>query len=294
MASGSEGQHFAYTPGTPSTSPPGGGTTPLPGHAGSKPLHRGDAREQTGDHKSQQQANCKGEVNAGCTAAPKEDEKHSKLRSDTINRLKKEKNYPESIKGEDFKAWQEKVSHDLAGSDAIAVAPIEPQTRQERITNIDKSIFEYQSGKQIYALGDNVYNATVGTVLGAWDFVKRLGKAIGEGSAAGKLMQSPDPRLQAEGQRLAQESGQDLKALAKGIIYTPVTIAKQASDGDWGTGVGALLGPKALGLAGGASNSPAANSALPAKVSEPLTRPLLKLRTKLRRLTSRLRHRQSP
>ncbi len=253
MSSGSEGQFALTPPASESSVLPSfaqmEGVTPHENIAG-RPPQDVETRDLSGDPKSQQEGNCKAEVNSGCTAAPKEDTQHSKLRSEIIDRLKKEKNCLESITDEDFKAWQEKAAHDLAGSDAIAIVPIEPETRQARINSINKSISEYQSGRQVYTFGDNVYNATIGTALGAWNFVKTLGKAVGEGAAAGELMQSSDSDLQAEGQRLAQESAQDLKALAKGIIYAPVTIAKQASDGDWGTGVGAFLGPKTLGLVG--------------------------------------------
>ncbi len=158
MSSGSEGQFALTPPASESSVLPSfaqmEGVTPHENIAG-RPPQDVETRDLSGDPKSQQEGNCKAEVNSGCTAAPKEDTQHSKLRSEIINRLKKEKNCLESITDEDFKVWQEKAAHDLAGSDAIAIVPIEPETRQARINSINKLISGYRSGKKVYTFGDN-------------------------------------------------------------------------------------------------------------------------------------------
>lgn len=220
-------------------------------------------RQISHTNKSVDQANGKAVLVAGATAA--EDEAHREQRNEILGRLRDIKKHLENETDEQYRARMEETASALAGPDAM-MSPVEPMSRQEHLAMIDRDIEKYENGYPVYTTKDNLISiakAPLRLLQGAWSLVQGAGNTVSDlskGAAAGELMQSPDPELQAEGQRMAKEAGDNLanrgKNAVNAIIFALPHMAQQASDGNWGEPVGDMAAGygagKLVGLARGA------------------------------------------
>lgn len=221
--------------------------------------------ERTTQHTNESQEEDNGDAVLLTGTSVNEDEAHRKKRGEILGRLDEIKQKLESETDAEYSERMQGIASALAGPDAIP-SPIDAMTRQQHLDMINRDIVKYQNGHPVYTFKDNLIGAAkapVRLVEGAWALVKGAGNTIvdlGKGAAAGQLMQTGDPELMAEGQRLAKEAGDSLaergKGAANAIIFALPNIAKQAADGYWGetVGDGALGGAisKGAALAGGA------------------------------------------
>ncbi len=220
-------------------------------------------RQISHTNKSVDQANGKAVLVAGATAA--EDEAHREQRNEILGRLRDIKKHLENETDEQYRARMEETASALAGPD-VMMSPVEPMSRQEHLAMIDRDIEKYENGYPVYTTKDNLISiakAPLRLLQGAWSLVQGAGNTVSDlskGAAAGELMQSPDPELQAEGQRMAKEAGDNLanrgKNAVNAIIFALPHMAQQASDGNWGEPVGDMAAGygagKLVGLARGA------------------------------------------
>ncbi|TIX90814.1 RHS repeat-associated core domain-containing protein [Rhizobium sp. P44RR-XXIV] len=197
-----------------------------------------------------------------CGASADEDEAHKEQRRKEVERLREMKRGAESMTDAQYKEYTERI----AGPDAMM--PVPETARQDAIRYYDSEIAKLQNGAPVYTTMDNVkgfFGAPVRAVKGLWGMVEGAGNTVvdlGKGAAAGELMQSSDPALRAEGERLAKESGENLynrgKSVVTGIFQIIPNMAKQASAGNWGEPLGdmamiALTDGVAKGLKGKAA-----------------------------------------
>ncbi|MFK3780270.1 RHS repeat-associated core domain-containing protein [Agrobacterium sp. NPDC089420] len=193
-----------------------------------------------------------------------EDEAHREKRAEILGRLKEIKQKLENETDAEYSARMESIATALAGPDAIP-SPVDAMTRQQHLDMVNRDIAKYQNGHPVYTFKDNVIGfakAPVRLAEGAWGLLKGAGNTIvdlGKGAAAGQLMQTGDPELMAEGQRLAKEAGDSLaergKGAANAIIFALPHMAQQAADGNYGEPLGDTVAGYGIGkaatLAGG-------------------------------------------
>ncbi|RZS76780.1 RHS repeat-associated protein [Phyllobacterium myrsinacearum] len=191
-----------------------------------------------GESTGEEVGNAKARVRVDAVAG-QEDADHAELRQEQIGRLNEmiegAKNAPDS-------AFEPTWAGD-------GPPPMEGPNRQETIAMYEREKAALEAGRPVYTLGDNIKNvamAPVRMVEGLFGLGKELvvnnAKQTYGGITYIKGVVTGDDKVRDEGAEMAKSGIAGNLEVGKAIVSSPVTMvvgmAKQASVGDWGTGVG--------------------------------------------------------